>query len=612
MRLPFAPRSVAVRGAALVLVALGGVVAVGSPARADVPATVARTVENVVPAQLARYHIPGAAVVVVSGGRQVYAKGFGVADQGRRTPVDPARTRFFVGSVGKVFTATAVQQLVAAGRLNLDADVNTYLDFRIADTYPGRPVRVRDLLTHTSGFEDSVLGVATPTGRPVPPLGRWLAGHQPARVRPPGTLTSYDNYGVALAGYLVERVTHQPFDRYVRRHVLDPLGMRGTAMSGDGAGLATGYRSDGTVATGGQRGPMVPAGAGVTAVPTDLGRYASAQLHDGNTLLQRHFGPDPRLPGMGWIFEEHPYDGQRVLSKDGDVPGFHDNLALLPADDLGIYVVYNGDGANAQATFAGHDLVDRVVDALHHDAAGTPARTGAHDLDRYAGSYRITRYNHHDLTKVAQLTSAVTVETDGAGLTTTGLADDPDAATQHWVPTGDGLFTERGGQATIAFHDGVLLTSANPTVAYERLAWYDSPTLHIALLGGSALVLLYALVAWPIAGIAQRRAGWLPTTARWSGWLGAVCAVAFLVLLGLVLSDGARLNEHIMLDDSFALTAAPVVMRVTSGFAVLMLAFAVLAWVRRWWRLPGRIGYTVGAVAAGTFVGVGVAYNLFL
>lgn len=600
---------------AVVLAGLAVVFVVDRPAQAGPVAALARTVDRVVPAQLARYRIPGAAVVIVAGGRQVYAKGFGVADRGRRTPVDPSRTRFYIGSVGKVFTAAAVLRLVRAGKLDLDADVNRYLDtFQIADTYPGRPVRVRDLLTHTSGFDDTVLGVATPPGHPVPALGRWLAAHQPARVRPPGTLPSYDNYGVALAGYLVERVSGEPFAEYVRQHVLAPLDIRHTTVTGGGdAGMATGYRSDGSVATGGQLGPLVPAGAGMTAVPTDLGRFALAQLHSGNPVLRRHFGTDPRMPGMGWIFEEHPRDGQRVLSKDGDVPGFHDNLALLPADHLGVYVVYNGDGKNAEATFAGHDLVNRIVDTLHHPAAPAPASTAGHHLDRYAGSYRITRYDHHDLTAVAQLTSAVTVTADTRGLTTTGLSDDPDTSQQHWIPVGDGLFRERGGQATIAFHrNGVLLSSANPTVAYQRLSWYQSPGLHLALLGGATLVLLYVLLVWPVAGIVQRRHGWLPTAARWSGWLTAVSAGTFLVLLTLVLSDAARLNEHIMLNDSPALTATPVVMRVTAGLAGAMVVFAVLAWVRRWWRLPGRIGYTVGTLAAGTFVGVGAAYNLLL
>ena len=603
-----------------ILTALGAAVAaattllcVAAPAQADdATTTVARTADKVITKQLADDHIPGAAVVVVSGGKQVYAKGYGVSDTRRRTPVDPDHTSFYLGSVTKLFTATAVQQLVDAGKLDLDADVNSYLDFRIADTYPGRPIRLRHLLTHTSGFEDQVLGIATPAGTPVPKLGPWLAAHQPARVRPPGTLASYDNYGVALAGYIVQRVSGESYQKYVHDHLLAPLGMRHTSLTG-GGDLATGYRTDGTVAAGGQRGPLTPAGPNVTAVPTDLGRYLIDQLKPGNPLLKQHFTQDERLPGMGWIFEQHPHQGTRVLAKDGDVPGYHDYVALLPDDDIGIYVAYNGDGTDNAGSYARRELVDRIVEALHPDRKpATPTRHDDGDLSRYAGDYRTTRYNHHDLTKVTQLVSPVTVTASDTELTTTGLAADPSVDEQHWIPLGDGLFAERGGDAKLAFDDGVLLDSESPTVAYERLAWYQSPMLHLELLVAAALVLLYALVAWPIAAIVQRRAGLLPNLARWGGWGAAVSATAFLVLFAMVMGAAPQLNEHITLNDSAALSAAPVLLRITFGFTALLLAGSVLAWVRRWWRLPGRIGYTVVTVAAVTFCGIAAVYNLML
>lgn len=596
-------------GLGAVLVALVAALVVAAPAGAYEPADPGRVADGVVPAQLARYRIPGAAVVVVAGGRQVYARGFGVADTARRTPVDPARTRFLVGSVGKVFTATAVAQLAAAGKIDMHADVNRYLrTFRIADTYPGRPVTMTDLLTHTSGFEDEFLGVATPDGRRPEALGRWLAAHQPKRIRPPGTLASYDNYGIALAGYVVEQVSGEPYAGYIARHVTGPLGMTGTRVDPPQDDLATGYRSDGTPATGGQYGPMSPAGAGVAATPTDLGRYLVDALRPGNPLLARHFTMDRRMPGMGLVFEEHPRDGLRILSKDGDVPGYHDNLALLPDLGIGVYVAYDGDGAGGQATFAGHDLVDRIADALHRTAPA-PARPGG-DLSRYAGDYRITRYNDDDITKLALVTSTVTVTAGSGDLTTTGLADDPDAGAQHWYPTGDGTFALRGGQDRIAFRDGVLLCSANPTQAFTRLAWWQEPDLHLAILGGSLLVLLYAVVAWPVAALARRRDGWAPLLARLAGWLTAATTLVAVGLLASVVADSAALNERLLLGDSGALDASLVLVRVVSGLAGLMLVAAVLAWVRRWWRLPGRIGYTVVAVAAGAFLGVGAVYNV--
>ncbi|BCJ38722.1 FmtA-like protein [Actinocatenispora thailandica] len=613
-----------------ILTALGGTVAavavclcVAAPAHADdTTATVAHTADRVLTAQLARDHIPGAAVVVVAGGKQVYAKGYGVADTGRRTPVDPGHTSFYLGSVTKLFTATAVQQLVDAGKLDLDADVNSYLDFRIPDRYPGRPIRLRNLLTHTSGFEDEVLGLGTPTTVPPAKLGHWLATHQPRRVRPPGTLASYDNYGVVLAGYVVQRVSGESYQRYVRDHVLTPLGMRHTSLDNgrdlapryrsDGT-IATGYRSDGTVATGGRRGPGTPAGPNVTAPPTDLGRYLIDQLKPGNPLLRRHFTQDPRLPGMGLVYEEHPRHGVRVISKDGDVPGYHDYLALLPDDDIGVYVAYNGDGVDGAADDDRRALVDRIVDALHPDRhPATPHRADDGDLSRYAGSYRTTRYNHDDLTKVTQLTSGVTVQATGTELTTTGLSTDAHHGEIRWIPLGHGLFAEQGGYARLAFRGDALFDSENPTMAYQRLAWYQAPMLHLETLVVAILVLLYAAVVWPVAALVQRREGILPTVARLAGWAGAVLPLVGVVLLGIFLSDGATVNEHVLQNDSATLHAAPVVFRLGTVFAGVLLVGAVLAWVRRWWRVPGRIGYTVVALAAVAFTAVAAVYNLTL
>ena len=100
------------------------------------------------------HHIPGAAVSVVKDGRLFFAKGYGYADLENGIPVDPEQTVFRIGSVGKLFTWTAVMQLAEQGKLDLDADINAYLDFRIPDTYP-QPVTLKHLMTHTAGFEDS-------------------------------------------------------------------------------------------------------------------------------------------------------------------------------------------------------------------------------------------------------------------------------------------------------------------------------------------------------------------------------------------------------------------------------------------------------------------------
>ena len=181
--------------------------------------------------QLAENHIAGAAVAVVKDGQVLVTKGYGYADVENGIPVDPQETMFYIGSVGKFFTWTAVMQLVEQGKLDLDADINTYLDFRIPDTYP-QPITLKHLLTHTPGFEDRFFENLSLDAADVLPEREWLMTHMPARVRPPGDVAAYSNYGTQLAGYIGARAAGQSYMAYIQEHILDPLGMeRSTAYS---------------------------------------------------------------------------------------------------------------------------------------------------------------------------------------------------------------------------------------------------------------------------------------------------------------------------------------------------------------------------------------------
>ncbi|GAA4619778.1 serine hydrolase [Actinoallomurus vinaceus] len=588
--------------------------------------------DEIVPGLLAKDRIPGAAVVVVAGGRQVLARGYGVADVATRRPVDTEHTGFFMGSMAKLFTATAALQLVDQGRLDLHADVNRYLtDFKIRDTYPGRPVTLENLLTHTAGFDDDIVGAARANPADVEPLGESLAKRQPARVRPPGTVVAYDNYGTALAGYLVEVASGEPFARYVDEHVLRPLGMSTTTFAQPHAAaidatLARGYRPAGSgyAVEKGQYGPWSPTGAGPVSTPADMGRFMLAQLTNDSRLgrdvarrmQQRHFAQDPRIPGMGYQFEERPRNGRRVLFKDGDVPGFHDQMALLPDEGIGVYVAFNGDGTDAVAGWDGLSVIERLIDRYLPGGTTAPQDARAGDVSRYAGTYRSVRTSHHALTKVSTLVSSVTVRADGAGaLTTTGLTPDPDRETQHWAQAGPGLFRERGGQDLIAFDGrGILSASATPAEAYEKLEWADSPALYLPMFGAGALVLVLCFLGVPVAALVRRlrgrpvrsrasRAAWL------TAWVTGALATAFLAGFASLMTDGNALTEKIMLGSS-SLTVLPVVMAVAFVPAAGVLAGTAAAWWRGWWGWSGRLAYTAIGLAGVAFLKVALTYNL--
>lgn len=201
--------------------------------------------------QLEDYDIPGATVSVVKDGEVLFAKGYSQASVQKEEPVVADETLFRIASITKLFTSTAVMQLAEEGKLDLDRDVNTYLtDVEIPDTYPGRPVTLHHLLTHTAGFEEHYTGSGARDASDVEPLDEYISEQMPARVRPPGEVSAYSNYGMFLAGHVVEEVSGVPFDRYVEDNVLDPLRMESTTTAQPPAPelrerLATGYDVEG-------------------------------------------------------------------------------------------------------------------------------------------------------------------------------------------------------------------------------------------------------------------------------------------------------------------------------------------------------------------------------
>src|SRR6266487_3675758 len=326
------------------------------------PREVETFLDGVLGKQMRVDHIPGAAVSIVKDGRLLFAKVYGSADLQEGRPVNAQTTLFRVASVSKLFTATAVLQLAEQGKLNLHTDVNTYLKtFHIPATYP-EPITLADLLTHTAGFEARETGIqAARTTSDLEPLGQVLAEHMPARVRPPGVVTAYSNYGYTLAGYIVEQVSGMPYAHYVEQHIFQPLLMRSSTFRQPVEARLSADLSQAYTYTNGVYRPVPfvaiatsPAGA-MSATATDMARFMLAQLQNGHLGKERifqeatakemqtqQFTNDPRVPGgMAYGFEVHDRNGQRLLVHPGGGGGFYALLALLPEQHVGVFVAYN-------------------------------------------------------------------------------------------------------------------------------------------------------------------------------------------------------------------------------------------------------------------------------
>ena len=240
-----------------------------------------------------RDDIAGATISVVKDGKLLFAKGYGYSDYEKKKPVSAEETLFRPGSVSKLFTWTAVMQLVEQGKLDLDRNVNDYLDFKIPDAF-GQPITLKNLLAHTPGFEEQIKDLFT-VGSESPNLGAYLKTHIPARIYPPGTVPAYSNYGAALAGYIVERVSGRPFNEYVEENIFKPLGMiHSTFRQPLPPTLAPSMSNGYQLASDGPK-PfevVVPFPAGsMSSSAADMARFMLAHLQDGKLGDARDTAP---------------------------------------------------------------------------------------------------------------------------------------------------------------------------------------------------------------------------------------------------------------------------------------------------------------------------------
>jgi len=482
-----------------------------SPTGLSDPRELETFLDSVISVQLADDHIPGATISVVKDGRLFFAKGYGDADLQAGKLVSANTALFRIGSVSKLFTATAVLQLAEQGKLNLHADVNTYLTtFQLPATYP-EPITLAHLLTHTAGFEDRQTGYFARNTRDLEPLGQWLAAHVPARVRPPGELTAYSNYGYALAGYIVEQVAGMPFAQYVEHHLFQPLGMHSSTFRQPVEARLSAALSQGYTYTDGVYRPepfevfqMAPAGA-MSATATDIANFMIAQLQNGRFGAQRilqeatsqemqaqQFTNDPRVPGMAYGFQEQHLNGQRLLLKDGDTLLFHSLLALLPEHHVGVFVAYNSAGGAAAPTMLLQAFLDHYFPAPKGATAQPPAGF-AQRISQISGNYWPTRRSSTTYEKLAMLYSTVSVTDGGNGrlvLSSVLLGTQPLTLVEGdpWI------FHQVDGPQTVVFrsdHTGMLmLISSLPIEAFTRVAWYDAPNLHILLIVACVLLFL--------------------------------------------------------------------------------------------------------------------------
>ena len=498
--------------------------------------------------------IPGAVVSVVKDGQVVTTRGYGWADTGasggQPVAVDPQKSLFRVASISKIPTSIAAMQLVEQGKVDLDTDISAYLDFEIERRFD-EPLTLRHFLTHSAGFEESIRMAQDETD-----LEAYVKTNPPVQVFEPGSTPGYSNYGMALAGYIVQRVSGQPFETYVREHVLEPAGMTSSTyeqpLPKDMAGsLGPGYTSTGEEVPFELMGDF-PAGSLTVSAP-DFAAFMNAQLSRSPKLLREETWEQMWSPGlgeerlgnrakageMGLGYFDLSRHGRRVVGHGGDIVGWHSQFELYPEENTGIFISYNGDGNDSDSSNnlredLAQGFADRYFPGETVKASGS--KDSADRARQVAGSYVPSRVPWASFAAawVPTLFPATIEQTGDGGL--------KDGKTQYvevepWVwrqVDGRSAFAAQVEDGkVVSLSQGPALTLIPMTPVQQMLA----PVFGICL-----VLLLVVTVAWPIGALRRRRAlargrevgvpvSWLTRVARGGGAVALASQVTWIVIL---------------------------------------------------------------------------------
>jgi CubicO group peptidase (beta-lactamase class C family) len=542
--------------------------------------------DGLIPYALHRGDIAGATIAVVKDGNILFAQGYGYADLKTKRPVVADETLFRPGSVSKLFTWTAVMQQVEQGKLDLDRDVNAYLDFKVPEKF-GKPITLRNIMTHSSGFEESVSDLFLEKASQQFPLRDYLMQHMPARIFPPGKVVAYSNYATTLAGYIVQHVSGEPFDDYIANHIFKPLGMMHSTFTQPltpalAKNMASGYKqaSDGT--------PVPyeivearPAGS-LASTATDMARFMMAHLNGGaygggrilkpeteKQMQSRNYTLAPGLNGYNLGFYDENRNGHRIIGHAGDTVAFHSDLHLITDANTGMFMSFNSLGKEGAAgevrTAVFRSFLDRYFPFTPptEKTIADPKK----DAARVAGYYIGSRRKDTALRLLFQLGQTNVAALPNGEITVDVFKDDS-GAVKKWREVGPLDYRETNGQTHLKFvtdQDGNIDHLATddflPVELIQRVHGLEQLG-YLKLFGiGTILICALTVVTWFGGWIVRRRFNrplppmtdrqrWLRLASRLGallyllvvcGWIGMITAISVDETLLL----GGRINAWI-------------------------------------------------------------------
>jgi len=462
--------------------------------------------DGIIPLQLERSDVAGATVLVMRGGETLLQKGYGFSDLKTKQAVDPEATMFRLASISKLFTWTAAMQLVEQGKLDLDADVGRYLDFTIRGA---GPITLRNLMTHTTGFEEVVRDIIVTDPEKYLALREFLVQNQPNRLFAPGTIPEYSNYAVGLGSYIVQRVSGERFEDYVAAHVFTPLGMTHTTFFQPPPKALQDLPSQGYPSS--THDPAIgfeifsPAGAGgISSSALDMGRFGQMLLNggelDGRRILKQdslaemwkaQFRANDQLPPIGLGFYQVWRNELKWIGHEGDLVAFHSLFFIEPQQKLVLFISYNSAGSARKTR---PELLDAFSDRyfpseLHQPFVATPASR----LKDIEGTYQATRRADSTILKLFALFGQSHAKLDKDGVLHIDKSRDLRGHPFGWKPIGPDLWQQvddQGKMFAIRASNGRIerLAGSFAAAQLQRVPWYERDKVVFAALGACLVV----------------------------------------------------------------------------------------------------------------------------
>ena len=488
--------------------------------------------DGFMPYALQRGDVGGAVVAVVKNGEVLLTKGYGYSNVEKRTPVDPQRTMFRPGSTSKLFTWTAVMQLVEQGKLDLDHDVNEYLPFKLPSRDDG-PITLRHIMTHTAGFEEQIKQLIADDPKLLVPLKTYGEKFTPVRIYKAGTTPAYSNYATALAGVVVEHVSGQSFDDYIDAHIFKPLNMTHSSFRqplpaalvpdmSEGYAEASGPAQKYEIVTAAPAGSLASSGedmAHFMIAHLQGGEYKGERILSAETARIMHETPTTMIPPLNRMmlgFYEQNYNGHRVISHGGDTQFFHSYLHLFLDDNVGLFVSVNSLGREGAAGAIREALFEQFARRYFPAAPETgnvDTATATAHAQAMAGYYDNSRRAETSFMSVVNLLGAVHVVAEKDGKINVTMFKGLNGAARHyrevkpWVWVDD----DSGWRLAAVVADGkvkrISVDEVSPFMVFEPSSWWRSAAWLQPAAVAALIAILLTTLLWPVAVVVRRHYG---------------------------------------------------------------------------------------------------------